>query len=62
MFSLLVKRSYASKAQQVVLGVAVFDKRGRILVNKEGLLPTEVVTDSLLLQVGVANDCISRRC
>ncbi|KAJ3498663.1 hypothetical protein NLG97_g949 [Lecanicillium saksenae] len=49
-YSIIVRRSYASRAQQVVLAAAVFDKRGRILVNKEGLLPTEVVTDSLLLQ------------
>ncbi|OAA72039.1 mhyt [Akanthomyces lecanii RCEF 1005] len=49
-YSIIVRRSYASRAQQVVLAVAVFDKRGRILVNKEGLLPTEVVTDSLLLR------------
>ncbi|XWW98907.1 hypothetical protein V2A60_006911 [Cordyceps javanica] len=49
-YSIIIKRSYASRAQQVVLAVAVFDKRGRILVTKEGLLPTEVVTDSLLLR------------
>lgn len=49
-YSLIIKRSYASRAQQVVLACAVFDKRGRILVTKEGLLPTEVVTDSLLLR------------
>ncbi|KAM3462833.1 hypothetical protein NHJ6243_003839 [Beauveria neobassiana] len=49
-YSVIIKRSYASRAQQVVLAAAVFDKRGRILVNKEGLLPTEVVTDSLLLR------------
>jgi Tfp pilus assembly protein PilE len=51
LYSLWVRRSYASKAQQVVLASAFFDKKGRILVNKEGLLPTEVVTDSLILQV-----------
>lgn len=50
LYSLWIRRSYASKAQQVVLASAFFDKRGRILVNKEGLLPTEVVTDSLILQ------------
>ncbi|KAK8149343.1 hypothetical protein G3M48_007431 [Beauveria asiatica] len=49
-YSVIIKRSYASRAQQVVLAAAVFDKRGRILVNKDGLLPTEVVTDSLILR------------
>ncbi|OAA70410.1 mhyt [Cordyceps fumosorosea ARSEF 2679] len=49
-YSIIIKRSYANRAQQVVLGAAVFDKRGRILVTKEGLLPTELVTESLLLR------------
>ncbi|ROT34959.1 hypothetical protein SODALDRAFT_284565 [Sodiomyces alkalinus F11] len=40
-----VMRRYASKAQQVVLAAAVFDQHGRILVNPEGLLPTEKITD-----------------
>ncbi|KAI1499443.1 FAD dependent oxidoreductase-domain-containing protein [Biscogniauxia marginata] len=40
------KRRYASKAQQVVLAAAVFDKAGRILVNPDGLLPSEKITDT----------------
>ncbi|KAK6074038.1 mhyt domain signaling [Seiridium cupressi] len=39
-------RGYAIKAQQVVLAVAVFDKHGRILVNPDGLLPSEKVTET----------------
>ncbi|CAJ2510695.1 Uu.00g063200.m01.CDS01 [Anthostomella pinea] len=36
----------ASQAQQVVLAAAVFDGAGRILVNPDGLLPSEKITDS----------------
>ncbi|KAH8677284.1 hypothetical protein BX600DRAFT_506340 [Xylariales sp. PMI_506] len=43
-----VMRRYAHKAQQVVLAAAVFDKNGRILVNPDGLLPSEKITDSYL--------------
>ncbi|KAH8906765.1 hypothetical protein BR93DRAFT_896272, partial [Coniochaeta sp. PMI_546] len=39
---------YASKAQQVVLATAIFDKHGRVLVSPEGLLPSEKITDSFL--------------
>ncbi|KAI0125311.1 hypothetical protein BJ170DRAFT_584523 [Xylariales sp. AK1849] len=39
-------RKYATKAQQIVLAVAVFDKQGRILVSPEGLLPSEMVTET----------------
>ncbi|KAK2607828.1 hypothetical protein N8I77_006477 [Diaporthe amygdali] len=39
---------YASKAQQVVLAAAVFDKHGRVLVSPDGLLPSEKITDSFL--------------
>ncbi|KAH6645916.1 hypothetical protein BKA67DRAFT_525779 [Truncatella angustata] len=39
-------RKYAIKAQQVVLAVAVFDKHGRILVNPDGLVPSEKVTET----------------
>lgn len=39
-------RRYAIKAQQVVLAVAVFDQHGRILVNPDGLLPSEKVTET----------------
>ncbi|KAI5923825.1 FAD dependent oxidoreductase-domain-containing protein [Camillea tinctor] len=37
---------YANKAQQVVLAAAVFDKSGRILVDPDGLLPSEKITDT----------------
>lgn len=43
-----VMRGYASKAQQVVLAAAVFDQAGRILVNPDGLLPSEKITDTYL--------------
>ncbi|KAF6840505.1 mhyt domain signaling [Colletotrichum plurivorum] len=43
-----IMRRYASKAQQVVLAAAVFDKHGRILVNPDGLVPTEKITDTFL--------------
>ncbi|KAM0328462.1 hypothetical protein ACHAQA_004869 [Verticillium albo-atrum] len=43
-----VMRRYASKAQQVVLAAAVFDPQGRILVNPDGLLPSEKITDTFL--------------
>lgn len=39
-------RRYAIKAQQVILAAAVFDKQGRILVNPDGLLPSEKVTET----------------
>ncbi|KAI1472005.1 uncharacterized protein F4812DRAFT_456106 [Daldinia caldariorum] len=34
------------RAQQIVLAAAVFDKSGRILVNPDGLLPSEKITDT----------------
>jgi len=43
-----VMRRYAHKAQQVILAAAVFDKDGRILVNPDGLLPSEKITDSFI--------------
>ncbi|KAI0137527.1 hypothetical protein BJ170DRAFT_65522 [Xylariales sp. AK1849] len=43
-----VMRGYAQKAQQVVLAAAVFDRTGRILVNPDGLLPSEKITDTYL--------------
>ncbi|KAL3955869.1 hypothetical protein ACCO45_009888 [Purpureocillium lilacinum] len=52
-YSSWIRRDYASKSQQVVLAAAVFDSKGRIMVNQEGLLPTEVVTDTLVPKVGV---------
>ncbi|GJN72378.1 hypothetical protein PLICBS_006451 [Purpureocillium lilacinum] len=47
-YSSWIRRDYASKSQQVVLAAAVFDSKGRIMVNQEGFLPTEVVTDTLV--------------
>jgi NO-binding membrane sensor protein with MHYT domain len=46
-----VMSRYASKAQQVVLAAAIFDKDGRVLVSPEGLLPSEKITDSFLEKV-----------
>ncbi|KAJ2901274.1 mhyt domain signaling [Zalerion maritima] len=43
-----VKRRYAAKAQQITLASAVFDKQGRILVNANGMVPSEVITTSFL--------------
>ncbi|KAI0394572.1 hypothetical protein F5Y17DRAFT_246419 [Xylariaceae sp. FL0594] len=43
-----VVRSNASKARQVALAVAVFDRSGRILVTHGGLLPSEKVTDTYI--------------
>ncbi|KAK1985079.1 hypothetical protein LZ30DRAFT_584854 [Colletotrichum cereale] len=43
-----IMKRYASKAQQVVLAAAVFDKHNRILVNPDGLVPTEKITDTFL--------------
>jgi NO-binding membrane sensor protein with MHYT domain len=48
MYTTHIMRGYASKAQQVVLAAAVFDKAGRILVNPDGLLPSEKITDTYL--------------
>ncbi|KKA28493.1 hypothetical protein TD95_003221 [Thielaviopsis punctulata] len=41
-----IVRRYATKAKQVTLAAAVFDKHGRILVTPDGLLPLEKITDS----------------
>ncbi|KAK9779014.1 putative FAD dependent oxidoreductase-domain-containing protein [Seiridium cardinale] len=43
-----VMRRYADKAQHIVLAAAVFDQSGRILVNPDGLLPSERITDTYL--------------
>jgi hypothetical protein len=48
MYTARVMQRYASKAQQVVLAAAVFDKHGRVLVSPDGLLPSEKITDSFL--------------
>ncbi|KAI1858716.1 uncharacterized protein JN550_012548 [Neoarthrinium moseri] len=47
-YSTHVRRRYAIKAQQVVLAAAVFDRTGRILVNPDGLLPSEKITDTYI--------------
>lgn len=41
-----LRKSYADKAQHVVLAAAVFDPVGRILVSPDGLLPSEKITDT----------------
>ncbi|POS69361.1 hypothetical protein DHEL01_v212245 [Diaporthe helianthi] len=48
MYTARIMQRYASKAQQVVLAAAVFDKHGRVLVSPDGLLPSEKITDSFL--------------
>ncbi|KAF9870538.1 hypothetical protein CkaCkLH20_12028 [Colletotrichum karsti] len=54
-----IMRRYASKAQQVVLAAAVFDKHNRILVNPDGLIPTEKITDTFLEKNATDNFSIS---
>jgi hypothetical protein len=49
-----IRRQYAEKAQQVVLAAAVFDQHGRILINRNGLLPSEKITDTFLDKVSLA--------
>lgn len=41
-----VRRSNTTKARQVVLAAAIFDRSRRILVSPDGLLPSEKVTDT----------------
>ncbi|KAI1780592.1 hypothetical protein F4818DRAFT_451026 [Hypoxylon cercidicola] len=41
----------ANKSQQVVLATAVFDNSGRILVNPDGLLPSEKITDTYVERI-----------
>ncbi|RDA93816.1 hypothetical protein CP533_6366 [Ophiocordyceps camponoti-saundersi (nom. inval.)] len=48
LYSYWIKKDYAKKAQKVALAAAVFDDRGRIMVSQEGLLPSEVVTDTFI--------------
>ncbi|KAF3765938.1 hypothetical protein M406DRAFT_37499, partial [Cryphonectria parasitica EP155] len=48
MYAARLRQHYASKAQQVVLAAAVFDKHGRVLVSTDGLLPSEKITKTFL--------------
>ncbi|CAI4213042.1 unnamed protein product [Parascedosporium putredinis] len=43
-----VRRQVANKAQQVVLASVIYDQHGRILVNRNGLLPSEKITDTFI--------------
>ncbi|KAK8086164.1 FAD dependent oxidoreductase-domain-containing protein [Apiospora phragmitis] len=43
-----VMRKTATKAQQIILAAAIFDRAGRILVTPDGLLPSEKVTDTYI--------------
>ena len=45
------KRKSATRAQEVILASATFDMEGRIMVNPEGLLPCEKITNSYLERV-----------
>ncbi|KAF4583281.1 MHYT domain signaling protein [Ophiocordyceps camponoti-floridani] len=47
-YSYWIQKDYANKAQKVALAAAVFDDRGRIMVSHEGLLPSEVITDTFI--------------
>ncbi|KAK0624158.1 hypothetical protein B0T14DRAFT_193626 [Immersiella caudata] len=42
------RKGYISKAQRVTLAAAVFDRYGRILVNPDGLLPSEEVMSTFV--------------
>lgn len=48
MYTARIMQRYASKAQQVVLAAAIFDRHGRVLVSTDGLLPSEKITDAFL--------------
>ncbi|TAQ83603.1 hypothetical protein B7494_g8078 [Chlorociboria aeruginascens] len=39
-----------ARAQQMVLATAIFDPSGNILVTREGLLPTQKITDSFVVE------------
>ncbi|KAI1381411.1 hypothetical protein F4677DRAFT_125462 [Hypoxylon crocopeplum] len=41
-----IMRRNRNRARQVILATAVFDQSGRILVNPDGLLPSEKITDT----------------
>ncbi|KAL5918622.1 hypothetical protein ACKVV7_006562 [Pyricularia oryzae] len=41
-----IMKRYASRAQKIQLAAAIFDDQGRVLVNRDGLLPCEKITDS----------------
>jgi hypothetical protein len=60
MYTARMRKRYASKAQKVVLAAAVFDKQGRILVNPDGLVPSEMITDTFLERASYLSP--SRQC
>ncbi|KAK1753776.1 hypothetical protein QBC47DRAFT_404118 [Echria macrotheca] len=43
-----MRKGYASKAQQITIAAAVFDKQGRILVTPDGCLPSEEITSTFM--------------
>ncbi|KAK4247435.1 hypothetical protein C7999DRAFT_41207 [Corynascus novoguineensis] len=50
-YSARVRKVYANRAQRITLAAAVFDEQGRVLVTPDGLLPSEVVTSSVLQKI-----------
>lgn len=43
-----IRRGYESKAQKITLAAAYFDRHGRILVTRDGLLPEEEITATFM--------------
>ncbi|KAK1833031.1 hypothetical protein QBC39DRAFT_403410 [Podospora conica] len=43
-----VRRGYETKAQRITLAAAYFDRQGRILVTRDGLLPEEEITATFM--------------
>lgn len=46
-----VKKQSATRAREVILASATFDTEGRLMVNPDGLLPCEKITNSYLEDV-----------
>jgi hypothetical protein len=42
----------AKRAQKITLATAIFDTHGRILVDPDGLIPSEIITNSFIESVG----------
>ncbi|KAK0750648.1 hypothetical protein B0T18DRAFT_131298 [Schizothecium vesticola] len=43
-----IRRGYETKAQKITLAAAYFDRHGRILVTRDGLLPEEEITATFM--------------
>ena len=53
------KKQSATRAKEVILASATFDTEGRLMVNPDGLLPCEKITNSYL--EGVSSMFLLRR-